>query len=679
MNSHKSLLITCAVLSLMYFPVFSQNAFALRNYNNNPDLAKAMEFDLEMNGGDIKKADRSKAEFHYLRYLEEIQDPNESFQRARVYCQLGAMYAVSFNREKDEEMDIDKAREYYKKVLDNEPSRIDRPTIMARMAFIGSEDPKSMMVRIKDRVEFFKWIASFDDNKIRKLLLPLTTNPKDQSAHTTTQMIGIKNAIESLKEVEISNSIGDALAMEVPEEGLLYIMEHLPADAPEIKRVVKVIKSREKTSYISTVPQKITKRIHFPEDRSVGTLLVEGKKTGQAQGTIEIPFGAVVELEIGEGVNDISFLERFAANDIQRINLTRARRILDDADLVYIKGLTELKGLRLGGERFTDAGLAHIRDLRSLTTLGLSFCDITDKGLQFLSDMTSMQSIDLRGTKISDAGLIHLEGMESLRSLNLSNTSITGEGLVYLKNINSLTKLNLSETRIDNKALANLKGMKSLKELTIRGDRNGSLIDDSYMVYLKDLTSLEVLDLSRTSLTGTGLVHLRNLKSLHTLRLGQTQLQDEHLVHLKFLPSLKNLDLERTPISDNAVEHLKYLTSLDEVRIAQTRISKVAAKKLKEELPPFSNVNTSRAMVFWPIPAYLTQKQVAKLATTIANNEFERLYNKRPFTPPQYSKEQENSRWGGGQIKLTSKDGSYAEVWLNKMGRDQKVRVYLNQ
>ena len=91
MNSHKSLLITCAVLSLMYFPVFSQNAFALRNYNNNPDLAKAMEFDLEMNGGDIKKADRSKAEFHYLRYLEEIQDPNESFQRARVYCQLGAM------------------------------------------------------------------------------------------------------------------------------------------------------------------------------------------------------------------------------------------------------------------------------------------------------------------------------------------------------------------------------------------------------------------------------------------------------------------------------------------------------------------------------------------------------------------------------------------------------------
>jgi len=506
-------------------------------------------------------------------------------------------------------------------------------------------------------------------NKGIQYLKVLTSLERLDLGHTPID----DNAVQYLKDMTSVKYL-NIYKTEISYPGVVRIRNALPNC--DTMSGFKEIRADDIEARIAEYPARV---LHFPEDRSVGNLSLDGNKIGQAQGAIEIPSGVIVELEIGEYAGNISFLEAFEAGDIQHIDLLARARRIDDANLIYIKGLTELKGLRLGGERFTDAGLAHIRGLRSLTSLGLFCCDITDKGLQFLSDMTSMQSLNLGGTKISDSGLIHLKGMESLRSLSLSYTSITGEGLVYLKNLASLTQLNLDATRVDNKTLANLEGMRSLKSLSVLGDRSGSPIDDTGMVHLKDLTSLEKLYLSRISVTGTGLVHLRNLKSLQTLWLRQTPLQDECLTHLKFLPSLKYLNLEGTPISDNAVEHLKHLTSLDEVRIADTKISQAAAKKLQEELPPYSKVNTSRAMINWARPAFLTQKQVAKLATTIANNECERLYNKRPFTLPQYSKELEDNKWDGGRVKLTGTDEFSAEVWLNKKGRDHKVRVYLNQ
>jgi hypothetical protein len=82
---------------------------ALVNYSKHPDLAKAMESDPQTNGGDMAKADRAIAAYRYLKYLKDV---NDSFQKAHVYCQLGALYAVSFNKEKGEDLDCEKARRW---------------------------------------------------------------------------------------------------------------------------------------------------------------------------------------------------------------------------------------------------------------------------------------------------------------------------------------------------------------------------------------------------------------------------------------------------------------------------------------------------------------------------------------------------------------------------------------
>src|SRR5690606_35410991 len=69
-------------------------------------------------------------------------------------------------------------------------------------------------------------------------------------------------------------------------------------------------------------------------------------------------------------------------------------------------------------------------------------------------------------------------------------------------------------------------------------------ITDAGLVYLKDLTSLQSLDLSGCNITDAGLVHLKDLSSLRSLNLSEYQnITDAGLAHLRDLTSLKTIRL----------------------------------------------------------------------------------------------------------------------------------------
>jgi hypothetical protein len=236
----------------------------LMNYSNNPDLAQAMQFDPETNRVGMRTADRAKAEYYYLKYLEQEKEP---FQRARVYCQLGALYAVTFNREKGEEPNDAKARQYYKKVLELEPQRIGRPTMTARGMLIGLDHPPGME-RVKAGMELYQWFASWDEAKIREQWLPLwkpgTRRPvlpaviKDLDEAAAAKVhaffeeekqpseLEVRVTFRALKddmECVVCNAAYDAASMSNPEEGFQYIREHLPPAAPERKELEEIARS----------------------------------------------------------------------------------------------------------------------------------------------------------------------------------------------------------------------------------------------------------------------------------------------------------------------------------------------------------------------------------------------------------------------------------------------------
>jgi tetratricopeptide (TPR) repeat protein len=254
-------------LALFIFLAASRYAYGLKNYDNHPDLAKAMKYDSEKNGGDRKKADRRKAEYHYLRYLEDAKD---SFQRAKVYCQLGSMYAVSFNREKGEKRNYAKARKYYRKVLELEPERIDACIIEARSMLVAFDNPYGFE-QLKARLALYKWLSGINEKKLKEKWLPMRppsrtapevesiTNDKGQVVARITRkppsdpnvpppqiVIGLMNLIKDVKYGAIYNAAHwDIISMPVPEKGWAYILEHLPDDAPERKIVEEAIRKKK--------------------------------------------------------------------------------------------------------------------------------------------------------------------------------------------------------------------------------------------------------------------------------------------------------------------------------------------------------------------------------------------------------------------------------------------------
>ncbi len=55
-----------------------------------------------------------------------------------------------------------------------------------------------------------------------------------------------------------------------------------------------------------------------------------------------------------------------------------------DADLIHLKGLTQLDSLELSSTQVSDAGLVHLRGLTKLTLLNLHGSDVSVKGVEEL-------------------------------------------------------------------------------------------------------------------------------------------------------------------------------------------------------------------------------------------------------------------------------------------------------
>ena len=131
-----------------------------------------------------------------------------------------------------------------------------------------------------------------------------------------------------------------------------------------------------------------------------------------------------------------------------------------DADLVHLKGLTNLQSLVIGSfgsqSQITDAGLVHLKGLTNLHTLRLVQTQVTDAGLVHLKGLTNLEHLDLTNTKVTDAGLVHLVGLTKLEGLELSRTPITDARLVHLRGLTKLEWLYLEETQVTDTGVAEL-------------------------------------------------------------------------------------------------------------------------------------------------------------------------------------------------------------------------------
>lgn len=156
------------------------------NYDNNPNLQKAMEYDLTMDNmiflkpdgtidrelyhSYVARASRELAEKYYLAYLKEVKEP---FQRARVYIKLSDLYSGSVRHEvapHPTAEDIERALEYCRKALAEAPDAVSLATIHIRGKATMLPDRKESF---RAQQDYYQWLLSLDEQKITDHWLPL--------------------------------------------------------------------------------------------------------------------------------------------------------------------------------------------------------------------------------------------------------------------------------------------------------------------------------------------------------------------------------------------------------------------------------------------------------------------------------------------------------------------------
>ena len=135
----------------------------------------------------------------------------------------------------------------------------------------------------------------------------------------------------------------------------------------------------------------------------------------------------LIDLDIlSETDTDLGFLDGMPQLDY--VGLSKFHPT--DAGWQRIKSLHKLRRLSLRSQRIKK-DMPKLKDLSQLDELELIYCsDIEDADLVNLEGLTQLKSLRLDGAQMTDAGLQHLEGLTRLENLVLYTTYVTPDGVM---------------------------------------------------------------------------------------------------------------------------------------------------------------------------------------------------------------------------------------------------------
>lgn len=200
----------------------------------------------------------------------------------------------------------------------------------------------------------------------------------------------------------------------------------------------------------------------------------------QIQVDENLPGKPVIKLHLGGpwvGNSELANVEKLP--DLQNLSLMATD--VTGAGLIHLKGLTNLKSLRLGlNLKIKRPPLSHLSKLMSLESLSLVGIEIEDSELVHLEGL-KLRKLFINGTKIGDAGLAHIKALTTIDTLKMDDTKITDSGLVHLKPLTNLTYLNIDDTKVAGSGLFQLAGLTKLKSLWLPSE-----VDDAAVKKLKN-------------------------------------------------------------------------------------------------------------------------------------------------------------------------------------------------
>ena len=372
---------------------------------------------------------------------------------------------------------------------------------------------------------------------------------------------------------------------------------------------------------------KLTKLEHFSiEDAHCtarGLMFLKNRRLKMLK-LINLPMGDEVLPLIEENLElEILFLQSMPITDAGFANV--------------LPKLTKLHTLYLGHTGIGDKTMQVLSQRKSYPRLDIESTNVTDAGLKSLikppGETGYFAHYRLRGTKITDLGISYIMP-STAQSVDVRDTALTDKAIPALSKLTTATMIDLHGTRLTAAGVAQLK--KALPKCSIRWEQpprdrevaewfleNGQTIkihvdgqpDGTYvkkgdpllkepfkvialpvgtahakftaeqMKLLKELTAIEVLDLSFVRVQDADFVHLAGLTSLIELNLQNTQIGDEGVKHFARLVNLRKLNLDNCRVTAKSFTVLKRLKNLQSIRLQNVTATAAERLQLEASLP----------------------------------------------------------------------------------------------
>lgn len=255
--------------------------------------------------------------------------------------------------------------------------------------------------------------------------------------------------------------------------------------------------------------------------------------------------------------------------------------------ITKLVGVRDLSVTSLNGSSTVIS--ARISQLSSLRILKLDGTSIGDEGLRSVASLPHLENLDVQNcSNLTEAGIQFLSTALSLQRLNLAYLpeAVTENCLLHLSSLTSLRLLDVSQSNITGANLASLRG---LQYLNLCGC---NLMDEAGFAAVATLVSLQVLHVNNSlSLTDRDVSSLACLPALKIFHFSNCpRISDASITALGASDTICDLDFSHCEgISDVAMLALANLTTLKSLtvtccNITDQYLSKLASLPLLEEL-----------------------------------------------------------------------------------------------
>ncbi|WP_146585234.1 leucine-rich repeat domain-containing protein [Posidoniimonas polymericola] len=236
---------------------------------------------------------------------------------------------------------------------------------------------------------------------------------------------------------------------------------------------------------------------------------------------------------------------------------------------------------------FKDADLLYLAGWTKLTRLKVSVSKVSGHAMVNLTCQNKLEDLVRlsygRHTTDADLVLASVAHCQNLREIDLRLTDLTDDGVRRLAQLTKLEKLDFSNTSVSGEGFADAQYALALRDLNLEK----CPITDRGLKQIGQFVNLEQFYAGGNckKVTDSGINYLTQLERLKTVSICGASITARSTASLERLNHLKTLWIENTPLGDEVVPNLSRLVSLERLWAKGTKISNDGFKRLQQVLP----------------------------------------------------------------------------------------------